>query len=78
MLRQIFYLKNSVFTKDGKLITEEIKEYIKKVKNEYKSLNLLGKMEFRAKKSEIINEFEAKGVIWDALVEESGGMNHLI
>ena len=66
--------RTQYFTKDGKLITEEIKEYTsKKVKNEYKSLNLFKeKWNSEQKKIEIINEFEAKGVIWDALVEEVG------
>lgn len=62
------------YGKDGKLITESLKDYTRRaVAEEYESLDqFLRKWSEAAKKSEVIDTLEAHGVLFDALAEEVG------
>jgi type I restriction enzyme R subunit len=62
------------YDKDGKLITESLKDYSKKtITEEFKSLNLfLKKWNKAEKKSALISELEEQGVLLDELQREVG------
>ncbi|MDD5566768.1 MAG: DEAD/DEAH box helicase family protein [Patescibacteria group bacterium] len=59
---------------DGKLITESLKDYTKNnILQEYRSLDdFLNAWSQAEKKEAIINELEARGVLFDALKDETG------
>lgn len=60
--------------KDGKLITESLKDYTKKtILKDYQSLDdFLQKWHSQERKEAVIRELEDQGVIWEALQEEVG------
>jgi len=62
------------YGKDGKLITESLKDYTRRaVAEEYRSLDdFLRRWSEAQKKSEVIDTLEAHGVLFDALSEEVG------
>lgn len=62
------------YDRDGKLITESLKDYTKKnIKQEYESLdNFLKKWSEADKKQAIIDELSEKGVYFEALQKEAG------
>lgn len=62
------------YDKDGKLITESLKDYTKKtLAEEFKSLDtFLKKWKATEKKSVIINELEDQGILFDELNQEVG------
>jgi len=62
------------YGKDGKLITESIKDYTKQnVSEQYRTLNdFIRKWDDADQKQAIIQELEEQGVIWEALEEEVG------
>lgn len=66
--------RTQYYGKDGKLITESIKDYTKQsVGEQYRSLNeFIRKWDDAEQKQAIIQELEEQGVIWEALEEEVG------
>ncbi len=66
--------RTQYYSKDGKLITESIKDYTKQsVSEQYRTLNdFIRKWDDADQKQAIIQELEEQGVIWEALEEEVG------
>lgn len=66
--------RTQYYGKDGKLITESIKDYTKQsVTEQYRTLNdFIRKWDEAEQKQVIIKELEEQGVIWEALEEEVG------
>lgn len=66
--------RTQYFTKDGKLVTEEMKQYTEtKIKSQYKTLSsFLAKWNAGKRKMAIVEELEKKGIIWNALIDEVG------
>ncbi len=66
--------RTQYYGKDGKLITESIKDYTKQsVSEQYRTLNdFIRKWDDADQKQAIIQELEEQGVIWEALEEEVG------
>lgn len=66
--------RTQYYGKDGKLITESIKDYTRQtVQAEYRTLNdFLRKWNEAERKDAVIKELEEQGVIWEALAEEIG------
>jgi Type I site-specific restriction-modification system, R (restriction) subunit and related helicases len=66
--------RTQYYGKDGKLITESIKDYTRQtIGDQYSSLNdFLRKWQDADKKQAVIEELEQQGVIWEALQEEVG------
>jgi type I restriction enzyme R subunit len=62
------------YGKDGKLVTESLKDYTKKsIKQEFKSLDaFLRRWNAVDKKQAFVEELAEQGVLWDALAEEVG------
>lgn len=66
--------RTQYYGKDGKLITESIKDYTREtLSQQYKSLNeFLRRWQEADQKQAVIDELEEQGVIWEALQEEVG------
>lgn len=66
--------RTQYYGKNGKLITESIKDYTKQnVTEQYRTLNdFIRKWDDADQKQAIIQELEEQGVIWEALEEEVG------
>lgn len=62
------------YGKDGKLITESLKDYTRKtVRRQFSSLNdFIRRWSEVEKKQAVIDELEEQGVLWDALKDEVG------